>query len=66
MRRFGMFLPTIILITAVQAFAADDVVTRAMKLYEKRHYGEAASMLRAANASVESGKKGAARLRGEL
>ena len=46
----------------MQAFAADDVVTRAMKLYEKRHYDEAASMLRAANASVESGKKGAANL----
>ena len=62
MRRFGLFLPSIILIAAAQAFAADDAVTRAMKLYEKRHYGEAASMLRAANASVESGKKGAANL----
>ena len=62
MRRFGLFLPPIILIAAVQAFAADDAVTRAMKLYEKRHYGEAASMLRKGSASIEQGKKGAANL----
>jgi tetratricopeptide (TPR) repeat protein len=59
---FRVFLSSIILITATQAFAADDVVTRAMKLYEKRHYNEAARMLRGDSASTEEGKKGAANL----
>jgi len=62
MKRFALFVSSIILITVAQASAAEDVVTRAMKLYEKRHYGEAASMLRADSASVEQGKKGAASL----
>jgi tetratricopeptide (TPR) repeat protein len=47
---------------AAQAFAADDVVTRATKLYEKRHYNEAARMLRAESVSIEPGKKGSANL----
>jgi tetratricopeptide (TPR) repeat protein len=59
---FRVFLSSIILITATQAFAADDVVTRAMKLYERRHYDEAAGMLRADSASIEQGKKGSANL----
>ena len=62
MKRFGLFLPSIILTTVALASAAEDVVTRAMKLYEKRHYGEAASMLRADSFSVGQGKKGAADL----
>jgi len=62
MRRFGLFLLSIILITAAQASAADDVVTRAMKLYEKRHYVEAANVLREDSASLDQGKKGAANL----
>jgi tetratricopeptide (TPR) repeat protein len=62
MRRLGLFLSSIILITAAQASAAEDVVTRAMKLCEKRHYVEAASMLREDSASVEQGRKGAANL----
>ena len=62
MKRVGLFLSSIILITAAQASAADDVVTRAMKLYEKRHYVEAASVLREETGSVEQGKKGAANL----
>ena len=62
MRCFGLFLSSIILITVAQASAADNTVTQAMKLYEKRHYGEAASILRADSASVEQGKKGAANL----
>src|SRR4030042_4391062 len=62
MRRFGLFLLSITLITAAQASAADDVVTRAMKLYEKRHYVEGASVLREDSASIEQGKKGAANL----
>jgi tetratricopeptide (TPR) repeat protein len=62
MGRFVLFLSSIILIIAAQVSAADDVVTRAMKLYEKRHYGEAASMLREDSTSIEQGKKGAANL----
>ncbi len=62
MRRFALFLSSIILIAAAQASAADDVVTRAMKLYEKRHYDEAASMLRTESTSIEQGKKGTANL----
>jgi hypothetical protein len=62
MRRFSLLLSSVILIAATQAFAADDVVTRAMKLYEKRHYHEAARMLRAESASIEPGKKGSANL----
>jgi tetratricopeptide (TPR) repeat protein len=62
MRRLGIFFLSIILITAMQAFGADDVVTRTMKLYEKRHYDEAARMLRADVASIEQGKKGSANL----
>ena len=62
MRRLGLFLSSIILITTAQVSASDDVVTRAMKLYEKRHYGEAASMLREDSASIVQGKKGAANL----
>ncbi len=62
MKRFGLYLSSIILIMAAQASAAEDVVTRAMKLYEKRHYGEAASMLRPDSASAEQGRKGAVNL----
>jgi tetratricopeptide (TPR) repeat protein len=59
---FRLFISSIILITSTQAFAVDDVVTRAMKLYEKRHYDEAARMLRADSALIEQGKKGSANL----
>lgn len=62
MRRFGLFLSSIILITAAQASAADDAVTYAMKLYEKRHYNEAASVLREDGAPIEQSRKGAADL----
>jgi len=62
MGRFVLFLSSIILITTAQVSAADDVVTRAMKLYEKRHYVEAANALREDSASLDQGKKGAANL----
>jgi tetratricopeptide (TPR) repeat protein len=62
MRRLGFFLSSVILMVAAQAFGADDVVTRAMKLFEKRHYDEAARMLRVNGASIEQGKKGSANL----
>ncbi len=62
MKRLGFFLASVILIAAAHAFAADDGVTRAMKLYEKRHYHEAARSLRAESASIEQSKKGSANL----
>ena len=62
MRRFGFLLSSVILMAAAHAFATDDVVARAMKLYEKRHYHEAARSLRAEGASIEQGKKGSASL----
>ncbi len=62
MRRLEFFLLSILLVGAPQANAADDVVMRAMKLYEKRHYDVAAKMLRADSASIEEGKKRSAAL----
>jgi tetratricopeptide (TPR) repeat protein len=62
MGRLGFFLSSVLLIIAGHAFAADDVVTRAMKLYEKRHYNEAARMLRAESATIEQSKTGNANL----
>ena len=46
------------LMVAAHAFAADDVVTKAMKLYEKRHYDEAAGASAAEVRSLEPGKQG--------
>jgi tetratricopeptide (TPR) repeat protein len=62
MRRIGWSVSFIILIAATQVSAADDVVTKAMKLYEKRHYAEAATTLRADLQTMEQGKQGAAQL----
>jgi tetratricopeptide (TPR) repeat protein len=47
---------------ASAAHAADDVVTRAMKLYEKRHYTEAAAALRAELPALDPGRQAAAYL----
>jgi pentatricopeptide repeat protein len=55
-------LPLLLLAWSNAAFAADDAVTRAMKLYEKRHYAEAASLLRAELPSLEQGRQGSANL----
>jgi tetratricopeptide (TPR) repeat protein len=62
MRRIELFISFIILIAATHASAADDSVTKAMKLYEKRHYAEAATTLRADLPTIEHGKLGAAQL----
>ena len=62
MRRIELFISFIILIAATHASAADDAVTKAMKLYEKRHYAEAATTLRADLPTIEHGKLGAAQL----
>ncbi len=61
MKRF-VFFCVMIASLSVAAFAAEDPVTHAMKLFEKRHYGEAAGMLRAQLPSLEQGKQSAAYL----
>ncbi len=61
MKRF-VFFCAIIVSLSTAAFAAEDPVAQAMKLFEKRHYGEAASVLRAQLPSLEQGKQGAAYL----
>ena len=60
MKRLIFFL-FICTLTASPAYSADDAVSRAMKLYERRHYVEAAA-LRGNLASVEQGRQGAAYL----
>ncbi len=44
------------------AYSADDTLARAMKLYEKRHYTEAVSLLRAEMPSIDADRQAAARL----
>jgi len=51
-----------LLLFAQSAFGADDAVTRATKLYEKRHYEEAISMLNADIPALDQSRKGAAHL----
>jgi tetratricopeptide (TPR) repeat protein len=63
MRRICWSLSFVVLILAApHADAADDAVTKAMKLYEKRHYAEAATALRAELPSLEPGKQAAAQM----
>ena len=61
MKHFVFFFLVAIFISTA-AYSADDAVARAMKLYEKRHYAEAAAMLRADLPTIEHGKQGAAQL----
>ncbi len=61
MKRFTISVLAV-LITAAAASGADDTVARATKLYEKRHYEEAASLLRAESGSIEQSRQGAANL----
>ena len=58
MKQFVFFCAMIVSLSAA-AFAAEDPVTHAMKLFEKRHYGEAAGLLRTQLSSLEQGKQGA-------
>ena len=60
MGRIAVFLSLIILGAASTALPADDVVTQAMKLYEKRHYDESISLLRSEAASIEHVRQGTA------
>ena len=62
MRRISFLLALIVLGMAPKASAADDVVTQAMKLYEKRHYDEAINLLRSEVTSIDHAKQGAAYL----
>jgi tetratricopeptide (TPR) repeat protein len=62
MRRIAVFLFSLVLLAAGQSSAADDAVTKAMKLYEKQHYGEAAAVLRSGTVSIEQPKQGTADL----
>lgn len=57
-------IATVILfaLLAPAAYAADDAVAKAMKLYEKRHYAEAGSLLRAALPSIQAGGQSSAQL----
>lgn len=52
----------LLLLLVPAAFAADDASAKAMKLYEKRHYAEAADLLRGALPSIEQGRQGTPRL----
>jgi tetratricopeptide (TPR) repeat protein len=62
MRRVVVSLVFFFLLHVPATYAADDAVARAMKLYEKRHYAEAATALRADLPSLEQGRQGAAQL----
>ena len=61
MRRFFAFVLLLASVSASSA-AADDAVTKAMKLYEKRHYTEAALSLQGELAGLDKGKQGLAHL----
>ena len=60
------FWATVIVIVAAAAstpaYSADDPVGRAMKLYEKRHYAEAAFALKAEMGAIEPARQSAAQL----
>ncbi|HUK99370.1 MAG TPA: hypothetical protein VLX29_00780 [Nitrospirota bacterium] len=59
--RYFIFLPVFLLFTA-STFAADDAVTHAMKLYEKRHYEEAIVVLRSELPALKPAQQGAVHL----
>lgn len=61
MKHFAVFL-VIIVFAAFPAYSAEDAVGRAMKLYEMRHYEEAAAVLHAGLPSVEPAGQGGAYL----
>jgi hypothetical protein len=61
MKRCVLFL-AVITLTISTAYAADDPVTRAMKLYEKRHYEDAAAVIRSELPAIDPARQGAALL----
>lgn len=62
MKRFFVVIVLAPAFMVSAAFGADDAVTRATKLFEKRHYGEAVSLLRAESGSIDRSNQGAANL----
>jgi tetratricopeptide (TPR) repeat protein len=62
MKRVTFFLLSLMLFAAPQVHGADDAVTKAMKLFEKRHYQEAVAALRSDAASIDRSRQGAANL----
>jgi tetratricopeptide (TPR) repeat protein len=60
-KRFIIIVLAPMVLTAA-AYGADDAITRATKLYEKRHYEETASLLRAELVSIDQSKQGTANL----
>jgi tetratricopeptide (TPR) repeat protein len=61
MKKFA-FSFLLCILTAASAHSADDAASRAMKLFERRHYAEAVVALRADLPSVEQGRQSAAYL----
>ncbi len=61
MKRFIIVVLAPVFMTAA-AFGAEDAVTRATRLYEKRHYGETVSLLRAETGSIDQKNQGTANL----
>src|SRR5258708_1581789 len=55
-------LVTLAMLAATAAWAADDVVARAMQLYDKRHYRDAARTLETALPSLDPGRQATASL----
>ncbi len=62
MKAMRFLISFLILLSAAQAPAGEDAATRAMKLYEKRHFAEAASMLRTSLPSLDPARQAAAQL----
>jgi tetratricopeptide (TPR) repeat protein len=60
--RVAVVLWAAVVVMAGPASAADDVVARAMRLYEARHYEDAARTLQAALPSLDASKRPAAHL----
>jgi tetratricopeptide (TPR) repeat protein len=57
-----MLVAPFALLAATAAWAADDVVARATRLYEQRHYGDAARTLEAALPALDPARQAAASL----
>ena len=57
-----LFGEILLLLMATHGMAADDVTTRAMKLYEKHRYEEAARLLRPAIGTLDKSRQGEANL----
>jgi len=61
MLRF-MYVVSMMVLSIAPVHAADDAVARAMKLYEKHHYEEAAALIRSELSALSQAKRGEAQL----